>query len=141
MTLSNWLSSLTIIVIYWGFAGALGHALYQFRQTNAANSNLLWISVSGMGFGLQTLALPFALWPHISTVVAAVLVGSIIALRPTTLPRLFWNYRFGMRYVSLTMVLAIVWSITQLPLPLALLISICALLAGLYTWQYSLEFD
>ena len=141
MILSIWLSGLTITVIYWGFAAALGHTMFHLRNTKAENVHLLWLAVSGLGLGLQTLALPFQFSLQIAIIFVAFAIFTVFTQRPTVFPVWLWSYRLGMRYISFAMLLAIIWSLTQLHPLLAFSISISALLAGSYSWQRSLEFN
>jgi len=139
LILSNWLSDLTVIAIYLGFAGALGHSLKQFRTTRGKPTQFLWVSVSGLGFGMQTFALPFAHIIQIMMIALAAIIIILFGQRSYQLPTWIGGFRFGLRYMSWTMMLASIWSLTQLPWLLAISVGASAFLAGIFMLQRSLR--
>ena len=131
---SDILLLLSLAAIYLGFAGFLGSLLYQFR------SRLHWT--------LQGLVLFFTLLTFVGTallppwsnplmraqLLAGYLVVLVFSLRPIGRPDWMWKSALAFRYLSLTLVLVVLWSLTDLNSE-RLVLAPWAALAAVLAWQ------
>lgn len=133
---SDILLLISLAAIYLGFAGFLGSLLFQFR------SRLHW---SLQGFVLLLTLLCFAgiamLPPWANPLMRGpLLVGYLVvllfSLRPIGRPDWIWKSALAFRYLSLTLVLVVLWSVSDSASD-RLILAPWAALAAILSWQRS----
>lgn len=129
----------SLAAIYLGFAGFLGSLLYRFRR------RLNW-GLQGLMFGLTALIFLGIAWlPLWSSQLMRIQLGIVFfvvllfSVRPIRRPEWIWKTSNAFRYLSLTLVLVVLWSLSGVITPPKLVLAPLASVAALLSWQRSRE--
>lgn len=138
-TFTNILLVLALTAIYLGFAGFLGGLLYRARR------GLSWLKQLGLfiltltAFAGISLAIHWNSYPHMAQLFGAFLIILLFSLRPIRRPEWIWRASLGFRYLSLTLVLVVLWAVSgEFQLPRFIFAPLAAL-AAMLAWGRSRE--
>lgn len=130
---------ISLVAIYLGFAGFLGSLLFRARQRLSWPMQLLLFCLTILiVLGISLLAPWNSQWMHAQflMVYAVILVFS---LRPVRRPAWLWRTALGFRYLSLTLVLVVIWSLSGEDNSAKIILAPWAGLAAALAWQRSRE--
>ncbi len=147
MSLTTWLISdllllAALVCIYLGFAGFLGSLLFRARQ-RLGRQRLGWLLQSMMLAATILVFLGISMLPPWDTpllrIQFLIFYGVILlfSLRPIRRPQWIWKTALAFRYLSLTLVLILLWALSGEITPAKLMIVPWAALAALLAWQRS----
>jgi hypothetical protein len=141
-----WLSDLLLLVallcIYLGFAGFLGSLLFRSRQ-RLGRQYLGWLLQVLMFAATIVVFLGISLLPPWNTPLLRAqflifyTVILVFSLRPIRRPEWIWKTAHAFRYLSLTLVLIVLWALSGEITPAKLMIVPWAGLAAVLAWQRS----
>jgi hypothetical protein len=137
--LQNILMLLSLGAIYLGFSGFLGSLLFQFRsRLHWTLQGLMLVITLLLFMGIAMLPA----WAHsLMRIQLALgyLVVLLFSLRPFRRPEWMWRSALAFRYLSLTLVLVMLWAISGETVPARLFLAPWAALAALLAWHRSRE--
>lgn len=137
--INQFLMLLSLAAIYLGFAGFLGSLLYRFRR------RLNW-GLQAVMFGLTALIFLGIAWlPLWSSQLMRIQLGIVFcvvllfSVRPVRRAEWIWKTSSAFRYLSATLVLVVLWSLSGILTPPKLMLAPLAAIAALLAWQRSRE--
>ncbi len=115
---------------YFGFAGALGEMIYRARAS-FPNRYLPGATLFAAAIFLPaSLALPLPGWLRFLTWTCGLALTALFSVRPYGFPTWLWSPTFAYRYLTGTMTVITLWSLSQGPSPPVLGLGILAAVAG-----------
>jgi hypothetical protein len=138
-TFTNILLLLALTAIYLGFAGFLGGLLYRARRGMTWYKQIGLFTLTLATFLGISLAIHWGSRSHITQMLGAYLVILLFSLRPIRRPQWIWRASMGFRYLSLTLMLVVLWAVNvEFHLPRIILAPFAAL-AAILAWGRSRE--
>jgi hypothetical protein len=135
--INQFLLLFALAAIYLGFAGFLGSLLYHFRKRFNWGLQVMMLSLTALIFA------GIAWLPGWSGQLMRIQLGIVFfvvlvfSMRPVRRPMWIWSTSSAFRYLSLTLVLVVLWSLSGVLTPPKLIIAPLAALAALLSWQRS----
>jgi hypothetical protein len=130
---------ISLAAIYLGFAGFLGSLLYRFRRRlNWGMQGLMFVLTALIFVGIAWLPLWSSQLMRIQLGIVF-LVVLLFSVRPVRRPEWIWKTSSAFRYLSLTLVLVVLWSLSGEITSPKLVLAPLAALAALLSWRRSRE--